>query len=58
MKHSCENDIDERVNGILKDELYFDQCFFSLKNAINIYNKRFYLSLKYKTPNMVFKYRA
>jgi len=61
--HCYENALAERVNGILKDEFYLDQCFFSThhaskatKNAINIYNsKRLHLSLGYKTPNMVFK---
>jgi putative transposase len=61
--HCYENAIAERVNGILKDEFYLDQCFYSLshackatKNAIEIYNsKRLHLSLDYKTPNMVFK---
>lgn len=61
--HCYENAIAERVNGILKDEFYLDQCFFSTpyackatKNAIEIYNsKRLHLSLDYKTPNMVFK---
>ena len=61
--HCYENAIAERVNGILKDEFYLDQCFFSKKsateatnNAINIYNnKRLHLSLGYKTPDMVFK---
>lgn len=61
--HCYENAIAERVNGILKDEFYLDQCFFSTmhaqkatKNAIDIYNnKRLHLSLDYKTPNMVFK---
>ena len=28
-KHCYENAIAERVNGILKDEFYLDQCFFS-----------------------------
>lgn len=58
-----EKAVAERVNGILKDEFYLDQCFFSTvhasgasKNAINIYNSiRLHLSLGYKTPNMVFK---
>ncbi len=62
-KHCYENAIAERVNGILKDEFYLDQTFFSKKaactatdNAINIYNnKRLHVSLGYKTPNMVFK---
>ena len=61
--HCYENAIAERVNGILKDEFYLDQCFFNTKsasvatdNAINIYNnKRLHVSLGYKTPNMVFK---
>jgi transposase InsO family protein len=61
--HCYENAIAERVNGILKDEFYLDQTFFNKKsacratdNAINIYNnKRLHLSLRYKTPNMVFK---
>jgi putative transposase len=61
--HCYENALAERVNGILKDEFYLDQCFFSTdhaciaaKNAIEIYNnKRLHLSLGYKTPNMVFK---
>lgn len=60
--HCYENAIAERVNGILKDEFYLDQCFFTTmhaciaaKNAINIYNtKRLHLSLSYKTPNDVF----
>jgi putative transposase len=51
--HCYENAIAERVNGILKDEFYLDQCFFSTdhacratKNAIEIYNsKRLHLSL-------------
>ena len=61
--HCYENAMAERVNGILKDEFYLDQCFFSTdnaciaaKNAIEIYNsKRLHLSLGYKTPNKVFK---
>jgi hypothetical protein len=64
--HCYENAIAERVNGILKDEFYLDQCFFSLKhavratkNAIEVYNsKRLHLSLDYKTPNMVFNNAA
>lgn len=60
--HCYENAIAERVNGILKDEFYLDQCFFNTdhaskatKSAISIYNnKRIHLSLGYKTPNMVF----
>jgi putative transposase len=61
--HCYENAVAERINGILKDEFYLDQCFFSVdhaskaaKNAIEIYNsKRLHLSLGYKTPNSVFK---
>jgi putative transposase len=61
--HCYENAIAERVNGILKDEFYLDQCFFNTihackaaKNAIRIYNnKRLHLSLDYKTPEMIFK---
>ena len=61
--HCYENALAERVNGILKDEFYLDQCFYSTeharvaaKNAINIYNsKRLHLSLGYKTPDSVFK---
>jgi len=61
--HCYENAIAERVNGILKDEFYLDQCFsntknasLAAKNAINIYNsKRLHLSLGYKTPDRVFK---
>jgi putative transposase len=64
--HCYENAVAERVNGILKDEFYLDQCFFSTehakvatKSAINLYNnKRLHLSLGYKTPNMVFENRA
>ncbi len=61
--HCYENAVAERVNGILKDEFYLDQCFFNTghaknatKNAIHVYNnKRLHLSLAYKTPSMVFK---
>nr|WP_321411224.1 integrase core domain-containing protein [uncultured Carboxylicivirga sp.] len=61
--HCYENAIAERVNGILKDEFYLDQCFVNMqyasnatKNAIDIYNnKRLHLSLGYKIPNTVFK---
>lgn len=64
--HCYENAVAERVNGILKDEFYLDQCFFSTekakiatKSAIKLYNnKRLHLSLGYKTPNMVFKNAA
>ena len=60
--HCYENAVAERVNGILKDEFYLDQCFFSnvhakraAKNAIKLYNnKRLHVSLGYKTPNAVF----
>ncbi len=62
-KHCYENAIAERVNGILKDEFYLDQCFFSTahakratKSAIKVYNnKRLHVSLRYKTPNTVFQ---
>jgi putative transposase len=61
--HCYENAIAERVNGILKEEFYLDQCFLTTehaciatKNAVEIYNsKRLHLSLGFKTPNMVFK---
>ena len=64
--HCYENAIAERVNGILKDEFYLDQTFFSVvhakkaaKNAIKLYNsKRLHLSLNYKTPNYVHQYAA
>lgn len=60
--HCYENAVAERVNGILKDEFYLDQCFTNTLNAkkaancaIDIYNnKRLHLSLNYKTPNNVF----
>ena len=64
--HCYENAMAERVNGILKDELYLDQTFDNVahakratKNAINLYNEiRLHLSLDYKTPNMVYKLSA
>jgi len=64
--HCYENAMAERVNGILKDEFYLDQCFFNIElakkaciNAIKIYNtKRLHLSLDYKTPEQVFKMSA
>ena len=64
--HCYENAIAERVNGILKDEFYLDQTFFSVvhakkaaKNAIKLYNsKRLHLSLEYKTPNYVHQHAA
>ncbi len=64
--HCYENAIAERVNGILKDEFYLDQCFvntynasIATKNAISIYNnKRLHLSLGYMTPNMVYENAA
>ncbi len=64
--HCYENAIAERVNGILKDEFYLDQTFFYLaiarkasKNAIEVYNThRLHLSLRYKTPDSMFKLRA
>ena len=60
--HCYENAVAERVNGILKDEFYLDQCFVNTynakvatKSAINIYNnKRLHLSLGYKTPQQVY----
>lgn len=64
--HCYENAIAERVNGILKDEFYLDQCFVNTfnaavatKNAIDIYNnKRLHISLGYQTPNMVYENAA
>lgn len=64
--HCYENAIAERVNGILKDEFYLDQTFFSTKyakkatrSAIKIYNnKRLHVSLGYKTPNEVYENAA
>ena len=61
--HCYENAVAERVNGILKDEFYLDQCFVSTshakkatKCAINIYNnKRLHLSLGLKTPEQVYR---
>tara|TARA_R110000868_G_C10832553_1_gene759475 strand:+ start:411 stop:1268 length:858 start_codon:yes stop_codon:yes gene_type:complete len=60
--HCYENAVAERVNGILKDEFYLDQCFASTshakkatKCAIEIYNnKRLHLSLGLKTPEQVY----
>jgi putative transposase len=65
-KHCYENAVAERVNGILKDEFYLDQCFanteharMAAKNAIRIYNeKRLHVSLGYKTPQSVFEYQV
>lgn len=62
--HCYENAIAERVNGILKDEFYLDQTFYTtkhsqvaVKNAIKIYNnERLHLSLGFKTPNSVYKF--
>jgi putative transposase len=64
--HCYENAVAERVNGILKDEFYLDQCFTNIglvkgvcENAIQIYNtKRLHVSLGYKIPEDVFKKRA
>lgn len=64
--HCYENAVAERLNGILKDEFYLDECFASTahakkaaKSAIDIYNnKRLHLSLDYKTPNSVFENAA
>ena len=60
--HCYENAVAERVNGILKDEFYLDQCFVSTshakkatKCAIEIYNnKRLHISLGLKTPESVY----
>lgn len=60
--HCYENAVAERVNGILKDEFYLDQCFVNTthakratRNAISIYNnKRLHLSLGLKTPEQVY----
>jgi len=60
--HCYENAVAERVNGILKDEFYLEQCFVNTRNAkvatrsaIKIYNnKRLHLSLGYKTPNTLY----
>lgn len=54
-----KNALAERVNGILKDEFYFDQIFTKVaqakratKNGIKLYNQiRIYLSLDHRTPN-------
>jgi len=62
--HCYENAVAERVNGILKDEFYLDQTFYStryakmaVKNAIKLYNnERLHLSLVYKTPNYILFY--
>lgn len=61
--HCYENAMAERVNGILKDEFYLDECFdclsfaaFACKNAIKLYNtKRLHLSLDYRTPEQVYR---
>ena len=60
--HCYENAVAERVNGILKDGFYLDQCFVNIshakrasKNTIDIYNnKRLHLSLGLKTPEQVY----
>lgn len=64
--HCYENAMAERVNGILKDEFYLDECFdcldfaaFACKNAIRLYNtKRLHLSLGYRTPEQVYRNAA
>ena len=64
--HCYENAVAERVNGILKDEFYLDQCFVNTshakkatKSAIGIYNnKRLHLSLGLKTPEHVYRKTA
>jgi len=61
--HCYENAVAERVNGILKDEFYLDQCFNNLsdakkatKCAIDIYNNiRLHISLGLKTPESVYR---
>ena len=61
--HCYENAVAERVNGILKDEFYLDQCFANLnhakkaiKSAISVYNnRRLHLSLNLKTPESVYR---
>lgn len=61
--HCYENAIAERVNGILKDEFYLDQCFTTTflakkaaKSAIKVYNnRRLHLSLDYRTPEEVYE---
>ena len=60
--HCYENAVAERVNGILKDEFYLDQCFVNTSHAkkathsaIGIYNnRRLHLSLNLKTPEQVY----
>lgn len=65
--HSAQNAIAERVNGILKDEFYLDNCFANFKqarqaiaDAISMYNGyRGHWSLGLKTPDKVhFKSRS
>jgi len=61
--HCYENAVAERVNGILKDEFYLDQCFSNLahakkaiKCAVDVYNKhRLHLSLGLKTPESIYR---
>lgn len=61
--HCYENAVAERVNGILKNEFFLDQTFFSskvaletTKNVIKLYNsQRLHLSLDFKTPENVYK---
>lgn len=61
--HCYENAVAERVNGILKDEFFLDQCFVNTsqakkatKSAIGIYNnKRLHLSLGLKTPEKMYR---
>ncbi|ARV05244.1 transposase [Polaribacter sp. SA4-10] len=64
--HCYENAMAERVNGILKDEFYFDQIFANIahakraaKSAIKLCNEvRLHLSLDFKTPNRVYQLSA
>jgi len=59
--HCYENAMAERVNGILKQEYYMDNCFatkdlakVAMKNAVYLYNtKRPHMSLSYNFPEEV-----
>lgn len=65
-KNITENAMEERVNGILKDEFYLDHAFISIiyekratKNSVHLHNEiRLHLSLDFKTSNMVYKLTA
>ena len=64
--HCYQNAVAERVNGILKDELYLDHVFPSfdemrqaVKKAIWVYNtKRTHWSLELRTPQEVYEQAA